>query len=207
MPARAAARRTPPGGSDLERGAVALRPPLRLAQAGPGRAGQVEGLERHEALLAQLVEGEAELDQVGHDARADLVEHGPPAPAVAALAKAPEQLEPLGAPGRPARPWRSSCGPARAYMMKLRPLSLNRNRLSPRAASQALAMGASACASAASACSGSSRSGLAIFGAARRSASAAGRPGRSAPTTTPIVARRKRGASPSSTNCHHSSLA
>ena len=97
--------------------------------------------------------------------------------------------------------------PCTPYMMKLRPLSLNRNRLSPSKASAALAMAARLCASAAAPVPW-----LGVAGPAAPCGGAAKRISCSPPSSdqatiiTPAVARRKRGASASSRNCHHSSM-
>ena len=60
-----------------------------------------EALERHQRLLAELLEGQAELQELRQALGHDVVERGPGAVAVAELAELPEDLEPLL--GRPDR--------------------------------------------------------------------------------------------------------
>ena len=218
LAARASRRRSPcssgssgstrSGRHDLERRPVALRPALRLAQAGARRAVEVEAGQRHVGLLAQLVEGEARArpGRASHRARSRRTPAGRPshrsARGTARAARAAPPATPTGSP------MAIQLRPCTAYMMKLRPLSLNRNRLSPSVASQALeptALRPWPGPRAPSRSPSGSPPGACGRGRAKRISC---RPASSTmPTTTPIVARRKRGASPSSTNCHHSSLA
>ena len=95
--------------------------------------------------------------------------------------------------------------PRTPYMMKLLPLGLNRKRLSPSMASQAVLGAASAPSIAASACrtASSEPSGSTSGWLTRRSWRA---PITAAAMSRPAVARRKRGASASARNCHQRSF-